>query len=178
MVHHYYETERLILKTETEESWIKILDFYEENKKHLEPFEMTRDHNFYTPTYQLKTLSIETQLTKSYTYLRLWLYRKEHPKQIIGTICFSDIFHVTAYLGYKLDHRFLKQGYCYEACKKGIEIMAFQYGVSTIKALVMPTNIDSIHLLERLQFQCLGEEKTLTEIHYRKEKMLRYELYL
>ena len=175
MLQHYYETKHLILRTEAEQSWHRILDFYEENKEHLEPFELTRDSNFYTPTYQLKILSIETQLTKSNTYLRLWLYRKQNPKQIIGTICFSDIFHGTALLGYKLDYRFLKRGYCYEACKKGIEIVTSYYGVSTIQASVMPSNLSSIHLLERLQFQYLKEEPTFTEINGKPEKMLRYQ---
>ena len=173
-------TKRLLLKTETEMAWHKILEFYEENKKHLEPVEPTRDTHFYTPAYQLQTLSIEHQLMKSKTYLRLWIYLKKDPKNMIGTICFSNIFHKTAYLGYKMDYRFLKQGYCYEACKHAIDIVQSEYDVSKIKAYVLPSNIASIRLLEKLQFHqntshsksssICGEEKSMLLYEYSKER--------
>ena len=107
-----YETNRLLLQTKTEPEVLSILQFYEENKSHLEPFEETRPENFYTPEYQLKMLSMESQLTKSHTYLRLWLSLKEDPNTIIGTICFSDIFRHCAYLGYKIDYLYTGNGYC------------------------------------------------------------------
>lgn len=168
-------TKRLILKTETEMAWHKILEFYEENKKHLEPVEPTRDIHFYTPTYQLQTLSIEHQLMKSKTYLRLWIYLKKNPQNMIGTICFSDIFHETAYLGYKMDYRFLKQGYCYEACKHGMDIIQSQYDVSKIKAYVLPSNLASIHLLEKLQFHRAHRDFKTSSIYGEEQSMLLYE---
>lgn len=168
-------TERLILKTETEMAWHKILEFYEENKKHLEPVETTRDTHFYTPAYQLQTLSIEHQLMKSKTYLRLWIYLKKDPKNMIGTICFSNIFHKTAYLGYKMDYRFLKQGYCYEACKHAMDIIQSQYDVSKIKAYVLPSNIGSIRLLEKLQFHQNTSGLKNSSIYGEEKPMLLYE---
>ena len=147
-----YETNRLLLQTKTESDFLSILQFYEENKSHLEPFEETRPENFYTPEYQLKMLSMESQLTKSHNYLRLWLSLKEDPNTIIGTICFSDIFRHCAYLGYKIDYRYTGNGYCYEACVKGMEIMKNEYHVNCIKASILPDNLASFHVLKKLGF--------------------------
>ena len=173
-----YETKRLLLKTEFETSWCKILDFYEKNKQYFEPYEPTRCKDFYTPSYQLTVLSVESQLTKSHSYLRLWLYLKEDPKTIIGTICFSDIFRQSSLLGYKMDEAYTKHGYCYEACEKGLSIMKTDYHLNKVVASVLPHNLPSIHLLERLHFTNRGEQKDLIEINHTMEKVLLYEKYL
>lgn len=170
-----YETKRLLLQTKNEMDYREILRFYEENKFHLEPFEQTRADDFYTPEYQLKILSMESQLTRSHNYLRLWLSLKEDPKTIIGTICFSDIFRHCAYLGYKIDYRYTGHGYCYEACKKGISIMENEYDVTRIKASVLPDNIPSLHLLERLNFIFQGVEKHPVSINHQTYYLSHYE---
>lgn len=170
-----YETKRLLLQTKDEFAFEEILQFYQENKSHLEPFEQTRPLDFYTPEYHLKTLSIEKQLTKSHRYLRLWLSLKENPNTIVGTICFSDIFRQSAYLGYKMDHRFTNRGYCYEACQKGILIMKEDYKLLQLKASVLPENSASIHLLDKLGFLCQGLENHTISINKKDVYHLRYE---
>lgn len=170
----HYETERLILKTEFEHSWYKILDFYEKNRSHLEPYELTRPSDFYTPTYQLKLLSAEAQLTKSHSYLRLWLYKKEALQDPIGTICFSDIFQHSANLGYKLDKDHLHYGYCYEACQKGLLIMKQEYHLHQILACVAKDNLPSLRLLQRLHFTYHKQESTPVEINHTLQPMLLY----
>lgn len=170
-----YETKRLLLSTKNEFAFQEILQFYQENKAHLEPFEPTRSDAFYTPEYQLKTLSMETQLTKSHNYLRLWLSLKDDPNTIIGTICFSDIFRNRAYLAYKMDYRYTGNGYCYEACNKGLSIMKDSYDVDCVIASVLPDNTPSLQVLKRLDFLYKGIEKQAVSIQNQEYHLLRYQ---
>lgn len=177
----WYETKRLILKTEFERSWSKILSFYVQNKERLEAYEPTRHADFYTISYQISYLAFEHRQTKNHSLLRLWLYSKENPNEILGTICFSDICYssfCSASLGYKLDHSATGHGYCTEACQKGLEIMKQEYGLHRIEARVMPSNTPSIALLDRLHFQYEGLERKSVEINHKWEDHFRYSLLL
>lgn len=176
-----YSTKRLILKTEFERSWSKILSFYIQNKKRFEPYEPTRSSDFYTAAYQLSYLSFEHRQTKNHNLLRLWLYTKENPEQILGTICFSNICYgalQSASLGYKLDFSAVGQGYCTEACQKGLEIMQNEYGLHRIEARILPSNSPSKAVLNRLHFHYEGLERKSVEINHQWEDHLRYSFLL
>lgn len=153
------ETKRLLLKQEGIEAWEEILEFYKKNMENSNTYDMGIPKDFYTKQHQLVRLSIEAQLTKSRSYLRLWLFEKERVDQRIGTICFSDIFGKTATLSYQITPLFQKQGYCVEACEKGLFIMKEQYQIKKVKAKVFEGNLPSIRVLKHLQFSCIKKDK-------------------
>lgn len=152
------QTKRLLLKQEGIEAWEDILEFYKENIDSSYTYDMEIPKDFYTKQHQLAKLSMEMQLTKSRSYLRLWLFEKENVEKRIGTICFSDIFGKTATLSYQISPLFQKQGYCVEACLKGLSLIKEQYQVDKVKAKVFAENLPSIKVLERLQFSCIKKE--------------------
>lgn len=169
-------TQRLILQVEDDSIAQKVLDFYLHNKEAFERFEPTRPHNFYTLAYQCASMKYEySEIMKGKT-LRYYVYRKESPDVLIGSVIFSGIVHgpfSRASIGYKFDRSVWGNGYALEACQAAIPVLFTNYKIHRIEARVAPDNIASIRLLEHLGFAYEGIEYQGVEIngvfkdHYR-----------
>lgn len=154
-----YETDRLILKVLRPEAAKKVLCFYLDNKELFEKYEASRSDNFYTVKYQKSVLLCEYNLTVQLSAVRFYVFLKDDPDRIIGTICFRDItrsIYDSCEVGYKFDERFWHHGYATEALIEGIDIMFGDLGLHRITACVMPGNTPSIRLLESLYFKREG----------------------
>lgn len=154
-----YETDRLILKVLRPEAAKKVLCFYLDNKELFEKYEARRPDNFYTAKYQKSVLLCEYNLTVQLSAVRFYVFLKEDPERIIGTVCFRDItrsIYESCEVGYKFDERFWHHGYATEALIEGIDIMFGDLGLHRITACVMPENTPSIRLLESLYFKREG----------------------
>lgn len=150
-----YQTERLVLKILTPDHYRSVLNFQIRNRDCFEPYEPARAENFYTPGHQQAILKCEYKLAAKLSTVRFYVYRKESPDTIIGTVCLHDILR-TPYscceIGYKFDYAFLHQGYACEAVKKALDIAFFDLGLHRVFARVIPDNAPSIHLLRSLSF--------------------------
>ena len=138
-----YETDRLILKVLRPEAAKKVLCFYLDNKELFEKYEASRPDNFYTVKYQKSVLLCEYNLTVQLSAVRFYVFLKDDPDRIIGTICFRDItrsIYDSCEVGYKFDERFWHHGYATEALIEGIDIMFGDLGLHRITACVMPGN--------------------------------------
>lgn len=136
-----YETDRLILKVLRPEAAKKVLCFYLDNKELFEKYEASRPDNFYTVKYQKSVLLCEYNLTVQLSAVRFYVFLKDDPDRIIGTICFRDItrsIYDSCEVGYKFDERFWHHGYATEALIEGIDIMFGDLGLHRITACVMP----------------------------------------
>lgn len=154
-----YTTDRLSLKILDDAFAQPVLAFFEDNREFFTPYEPDQPEQFYTLDYQEKLLQAEYKLALNGSSVRFWIFIKNHPEQIIGTMCFSHIQPMPfccCELGYKLDARYLHQGFATEAIKKGLELMFQEFSLHRIQARVLPTNLPSIRLLERLNFQAEG----------------------
>lgn len=172
------ETHRLIMKIENEHSYKQVLEFYSRNRD-FELYEPTRINNFYTPQYQKASLAFEYNSTISKHLIRFYLYSKNNPSYIIGSLCFSNIIRGSfnsASIGYKIDKSYRKMGYAYEACKKGIQLMFNDYNLHRIEAKILPTNQASINLINKLGFVFEGTEYKSVEINHTYEDHFRYAL--
>ena len=68
----YCESERLVLQVLPSYYCRQVLDFYRENKEHIEPWEAEREKNFYTEGYQKALLEAEYQeITRTRMLLEL-----------------------------------------------------------------------------------------------------------
>lgn len=152
-----YETDRLILRV-LDSTWApQVLDFYRNNPDFARVEPIT--DNFYTLHFHETVLRYEYELTLKMSMLRLWVFSKDNPNKIIGTVSFRSItrnFFGTCEVGYKMDHEYRNQGYCQEALRKGFSIMFDEFNLHRIEAIVLPSNRSSIHLLENLGFQKEG----------------------
>lgn len=149
-----YQTERLELRILRPGEANAVLDFYERNRDFLEPVEPLRLNNFYTTEFQQNNLSWEYNAFVKSQYIRMWLFQ-QGGQTPLGCISFSEFqkgVFGRCMLGYKLDKNACHHGYMHEALSCLLPIVAEEYHLHRIEAMVMPDNTSSILLLERLGF--------------------------
>ncbi len=153
------ETPRLLLKQLHKEAADLVLAFYEENRALFEPWEPKRINTFYTSAYQKASLSAEYHQMLEGKLLRYWVFLKNQPDRIIGSLCFQNFLkgpYQSCSLGYKFHGQYHHQGYAHESIKKSLEMLFEEYSLHRIEAFIMPENRSSIHLIERLGFTFEG----------------------
>ncbi len=152
-------TERLTLKVLGKESAPLVLDFYKKNKDVFEKYEPIFGNDFYTLEHQRKILDFEHNNILKLSMLRYWIFEKDNPKQIIGTLSYRNIvrpIYESCTLGYKMDVDFHNRGYCTEAITATIPLLAKELGIHRFEALILPDNAPSIHMLEKIGFKFEG----------------------
>ena len=157
-----YETERLIFKILHTDAAGQVLDFYLRDKDLFEKFEPERMANFYTIAHQRALLKCEYNLALKLSNVRFYVYRKDLPNVIIGTFCFHNITkfpYFSCELGYKFSSSCHGMGYATEAISLGIQVMLQDLKLHRINAWVLPDNLPSIRLLQRLGFEQEGITK-------------------
>jgi ribosomal-protein-alanine N-acetyltransferase len=162
-----YETDRLLIGTLKKESAAMVLAFYEENKSVFEPWEPKRGMNFYSLSYQKASLIAEQNQMLEGKLLRYWVFLKDHPEEIAGSICFQNFLHEpyqSCCLGYKFSHRYQHRGYATESISKCIEAVFEERRIHRIEAFIMPNNAPSIRLIKRLSFQYEGLTQSYARI--------------
>lgn len=172
-----FTTNRLILSVLHTNEADKVLAFYERNKEHFEPWESERDPNFYTISFQRLTLSMEYNLFLQSKLLRFWIFHRDDPQTIIGSVNFYNIVRgscCTCQLGYKLDHEHTGFGYAQESIQASMGILFEEYNMHRIEANIMPSNLKSIKVIENLGFNYEGLAKSSLKIKGSWEDHARY----
>lgn len=163
-----YETERLLLKILDMSRAEQVLDYYIRNKEFLEEWEAVKSERFYTKACQEILLEKDLEDFNNKTSLRLWIYKKDQSNKIIGTMAFTNIVRgvfLSCFLGYKLDKDEINQGYMTEAVQKGIRIMFEEQGLHRIEANIMPKNLRSRKVAEKLEFYNEGMARKYLKIN-------------
>lgn len=163
-----YETQNLVLKVLHPNYASCVLQFYENNRDFLEPFEPARQPGFYTLEFQRANLSYEYSAFLKSTYLRMWLFQKEDFSVPVGTVCFSNFLQgafCRCMVGYKTSQDHLCKGYMSEALSFLLPLVCQDYHFHRIEAYVMPSNAPSIGLLEKLGFVQEGLLHQYANIH-------------
>lgn len=174
-----YETGRLILRLLGEEEAPAVLQFYRKNRAVFEPYEAIHPEQFYTESYQRTLLNCELSLTLKHNLIRFYVFRRENPDEIIGTVCFRNIDRSTYYsceTGYRFSPAYWHKGYAREALAFGIQLMFEEFHLHRIEATVMPENTASIRLLESLAFQQEGIAREYALIQGKWEDHIRFAL--
>lgn len=154
-----YETDRLVLKILKPEYAPQLLDFYLRDRELFEAYEPDRSANFYTVPHLKNLMKNEYNLAFKQLSIRFYVFRKEQPNQIIGTVCFYDVeggSYSCCSMGYKFSSAFHHQGYAAESMRRLIPAVFAGLGVHRITAWVMQDNAPSIRLLKRLGFRREG----------------------
>ncbi len=163
-----YETDRLILKILKPDAATQVLDFYLRDRELFEQYEADRLPQFYTLAHQKKILKCEYNLAFQMSNIRFYVFLKEDPNTIIGTVCFHNIIptvYSSCEIGYKFSSAFQHKGYATEALRKGIEVMFYEVGLHRIMAWVRPDNLPSIRLLKTLGFLFEGISREFLYMH-------------
>ena len=153
-----YETNRLILKVLGSDYAQEVLDFYLNDKDLFERYEADRSPNFYTIAHHTQLLELEYRLILKMQLVRFFVFLKEDPNRIIGTVSLYDLAIPAGRgeVGYKFSSQYHHQGYAAEAMEKLIDIAFTELGIHRLCARVMEENTPSIRLLEGLGFQKEG----------------------
>ena len=172
-------TDNLILKTLESQYANDVLNFYKFNKEHFEAWEPDRAGSFYTPNFHQANLVCEANNIKYNKMLRLWIFHKDFPDIIIGSICFDNFQKgalMSCNLSYKTDRFNCNKGIMTEALTKAIDVIFNVYDFHRIEALVHPDNAPSIHLLEKFNFFYEGVAKEYIMLKGKWCDHLRYAL--
>lgn len=170
---------RIILRVETESAAPLVLSLYEKNRDAFERFEPTRPRNFYTLDYHITSLNREYYAYTAETFLRYYIYLKESPDEIIGSINYNfrwDNLRRFAEIGYKLDERFQGQGIAYEACVLSMSVLPKYYNIHHVDARIHPENPASIRLATKLGFAPKCLEPKSANILGKDVDLVRYSL--
>lgn len=174
-----YETKRLQLRILNGTNAEETLQFYLNDRELFEKYEPARARNFYTEEYHRYLLNYEYNLIIKGTTVRYWIYPKDEPDTIIGTISLRNIMrgsYQKCEMGYKLSSAYQHRGLAREAIRKVIDIAFFDMDLHRIEACCMPENLASIRLLESLNFQYEGMLRSYAQICGRYEDHLLFSL--
>ena len=149
-----YETQRLILKILGPDYSSDVLRFYLNDKELFERYEADRSPVFYTEAHQRNILHLEYGLTLKLSQVRFYVFLKEDPDTIIGTVCLYDISktYSKADIGYKFASKHHHKGYASEAVEKILDIAFSELNLHRICAHVLESNEPSLRLLHGLGF--------------------------
>ncbi|MBR5128087.1 MAG: GNAT family N-acetyltransferase [Roseburia sp.] len=174
-----YETERLLLKVLTPDYSNEVCTFLQKNSEQFEKYEPLLPANYYTPEHQHTILSCELKLALQTKNIRYYVFLKENPNQIIGTVALHNIAtasYSSCEIGYKFDLAFQHKGYAREAVAMGVSIAFAALNLHRVYARVMPENTASIKLLESLFFEKEGLERECIKIQGHWQDHLRFAL--
>ena len=174
-----YETDRLVLKVLTPDYAPLVCDFLSRNRETFEKYEPTQPDNYYTEEYLSTVLSCELKLALKTQTIRYYVFRKDDPNTIIGTVCLHDVkqhAYSCCEIGYKFDSAFRNRGYATEAVMMAVSIAFVALGLHRVFARVLPENIASIRLLQKLSFAEEGIERHCIRIHSSWRDHLRFSI--
>lgn len=174
-----YQTERLILKILTPDYAGEVCHFLSKNSAVFKPYEPLMSPNYYTFQHQYTLLSCELQLALQAKTIRYYVFLKEQPQTIIGTVCLHDIaasYHSSCEIGYKFDSEYWHKGYAREAVAMAVSVAFAALGLHRVYARVMPENTASVRLLKSLFFKEEGTERECLFIQGKWQDHLRFSL--
>ncbi len=170
------ETERLILRVPNTSMAESILAYYLTNKVFLEPWEPLRRDGFYTYDTQFTNLSLDAEAVERGEILRYWIYLKDGTGPI-GSVALTNIIKgvfKSCFLGYKLSEGHCGRGYMTEAIEKIVEIAFQDLKLHRIEADIMPQNLKSIKIVEKLGFKKEGLSEEFSKINDKWEDHYRF----
>lgn len=156
------ETERFIVALPQAEDAALALPFFTANSEYFAPWRPPEPAGFLTQAYWDAQIPLAHANFEAGTQIRFWIWARNDPSQIIGTIGFSQIFRgpfSSCMLGYQLGQSREGQGLMREALQAAIRYMFTEQRLHRIAAGYRPENVRSGRLLSRLGFSIDGFSK-------------------
>ena len=155
----FYETKQLYMKRLTRADANIVCSFYAKNAREFALYEPLSYDNACNINYHQTMLEYEEEYFKDDEMCRYYLFEKNNPFETVGTVSFRNIsvnYYKCATLGYKIDKDHRHRGYAKEAIDRGMRIMDEELHLHRIEATVMPVNVASMKLLEKVGFEREG----------------------
>lgn len=172
-----YDFENISLRILNESHADMVLRFYLNNQAVIRKYEVEKPDNFYTVPFQQKILAAELQDFIHGKYARFYLFSPNSPDRILGTVSFSDMKRSAFFscqIGYKIDSSHTHQGYGYAMLRSAMEIMETECFMHRFNAYILPENIPSVKLVQRLGFQLEGTARSYAFLNGKWQDHLLY----
>jgi len=154
------QTERLSLSLPGGEAAPRLVNYFETNRSHLEPWEPPFPRGLFTSTFWEQRLEQNRQEYRAGKSMRLVLQEKHAPTgPIVGLANFTQIVRgafMCCTLGYSLDQDMQGQGIMREALATALRHVFDEMGMHRVQANYIPTNERSGRLLRHLGFVVEG----------------------
>ena len=170
-------TRRLQLRILNENSAAAVLDYYAQNRSFHQPWFASRGDEIFTIRQQKANLAVEHADFLAGRALPFWLSHQDAPERIIGRFAFTSIVHGcfnSCFVAYHLDQSCQGTGLAYEAGQAAIAALFGDFGLHRVEANIMPANLRSIALAERLGFRLEGLSPRYLQINGQWEDHLHY----
>lgn len=153
-------TDRLVLKWLGPDYAASVLHFLEDGRDVFKKYEAAKPPLFYSVKFQEHILKTEYDAALKGIYLRYYIFLREDPSTIIGTVSFGNVLpdpYVSCNIGYKLSPAYHSQGLGSEAVSAAIDACFSYLKMHRINAFVQTDNYPSIKLLEKCGFVLEGK---------------------
>jgi len=166
------ETPRTLLRLATHDDVPAIVRYFRENREFLARWEPRRPERFFTDEFWAEQVRRNTEEAESDRSLRLFVFPRDEPGRVIGTVNFTEFVRgvfQACYLGYGLSQAHEGRGYMREALSAGIAHAFGELRMHRIMANYLPHNRRSGNLLKSLGFQVEGYARDYLQIDGRWE---------
>ncbi len=173
------ETERLALVSLDSTDTEQFFDLLMRNRDFFKNWSAEYDDNYFSVWYHKACLEAIEKESVEGRHIKFGVYLKENINRLIGTVSFSNIItgiFQSCFLGYRIDEHQTGKGIATEAIKRGIEYVFSQIKLHRIEANVMPANIASKRVVEKLGFINEGLAKNYLKVNGRWEDHIHYVL--
>lgn len=161
-------SERLLMKVLDEAAAADVLDYVVRNREFLKPWEREKEEAHFTLDVQKRLLANERLQHEQENLYKLWIFRKDRPERIIGSVALSNIVRgafLSCHLGYRLDGEEQGKGFMTEAVEAVVQYAFQELGLHRIEANIMPRNAASLRVVEKLGFYHEGLALRYLNIH-------------
>lgn len=160
------KTDRLTLTPPSLDDAESLLDYYQRNRLHFQPWEPRRDDGFYTLASMRARIAAMNGTMQQQQALHL-LLRKHGSTEIIGECGFTNIVRgpfQACHLGFSICQSHQGQGMMQEALRCAIGFVFGTLGLHRVMANYRPENQRSHQLLARLGFEQEGRARAYLKI--------------
>ncbi|NJM05192.1 GNAT family N-acetyltransferase [Candidatus Gracilibacteria bacterium] len=174
-------SERLVLTCLGPESVELVADYVVRNWTYVAPFMPLADADFFTVAAQREKLRHEAELRQQDRAIRFYLFHHDDlaRRWILGDINLSNIVRgafQSCFLGYKMALAATGKGYMTEAVARAAHFAFHDLHLHRIEANIMPRNVPSRRVVEKLGFVEEGLARKYLKINGIWEDHLHYVL--
>lgn len=152
------KTRRTVIETLTANDAALFLRYYQENQRHLSPWEPVRGPEYLTLPYWETFLKKAEHASREGSEFRFAAFTPDR-SEIAGICNFTGVTRgvfQACFLGFSVAKKFESQGMMFEILQASIDHIFSTAGLNRIMANYMPANLRSGRLLERLGFEREG----------------------
>ena len=162
-------TDRLLLRG-LDAGWATaVLAYFIRNDEFRRPWSPTPPADFHTLACQRQRLELEQIAAEQGQAYRLWIFlANAEPAEPIGFVSLSNIVYgafLSCHLGYELDERHINRGIITEAVGAAVAWAFETLGLHRIEANIMPRNVRSLRVAEKLGFEDEGLSRRYLKVN-------------